>query len=72
MPGDRKTLSIGNEIASTRMSLRALEKALAGLAAQVRHKGPNGSAAVVKTRRKLTPTPAVSKPSAFTADTLAI
>jgi hypothetical protein len=44
MPRSRSRFSIGRELASARRSLRALERSLARLAAQVRDIGRNNSA----------------------------
>jgi hypothetical protein len=59
MPRSGKKVSIGRELASARRSLRALEKSLARLAAQVRAIGRNNSATPKgKPRRKLKLLPA--------------
>ena len=59
MPGSRKEISIGKELAAARRSLRALEQSLARLASQVRDISRNNSARPVgKPRRKLKLMPA--------------
>src|SRR5436309_16054650 len=59
MPGNRKKVPIGREVASARRSLRALEQSLARLAAQVRAISRSNSATTKgKPRRKLKLLPA--------------
>jgi hypothetical protein len=59
MPGSAKKASIGRELASARRSLRALERSLGRLAAQVRAISRNNSATPRgKPRRKLKLMPA--------------
>lgn len=59
MPKSRKKVSIGRELASARRSLRALEKSLARLAAQVRDiRRDNAATPSGKPRRKLKLMPA--------------
>ena len=59
MPGSRKEISIGKELAAARRFLRALEQSLARLASQVRDISRNNSARPAgKPRRKLKLMPA--------------